>query len=678
MYAKLAIRNVKRSMGDYAIYVLTLVLSITMIFAYNSLLFSDAINSFSELMRPMMSILVCVTVMVVLILGWLISYITHFIFEQRSREFACYMTMGMERPSMSRLFLTEQLIIGSASLAGGILLGNVFYLAISQVIFKMFDKEYYMDLSFQLPAIGLTVLCFVLMFAFCLFKQNRILKKVKIKELMDYSRQNESAVSESRKRVRLKMTAAVLLGVLGLVCLYVAFSVRLKLFSGFGNMFLMAAGVLLQGVSLMFFYRQLAQDIWQRYKKSKRRLHHLNIFFYRQLTARLHTNSRQMGVISILLLLTFMGLGGASFMANAYEDALRKSVPFDVEVAQYYGRLDADTCRSFVEKRSEIKSDLAYDIYCLEDSTLIADMLDRKQEPVKGFEDWAAEANMDRCIRLSDYNKLRSFLGEDAVTLQEDEYAIQTQETYYKNKIEKAKDSLKTGGREYRLKKVLEGPFAQGEINESGAGTKTILVLPDQACEALKQEKGCYVAMVEDREQTDYQDALRKTAEDSVGADGPSFISAYTYKGQKQDLQSIYMMTAFICCYAAFICVFICATILAVQLISSSKKYRYQYDQLRRMGTMDSEIRKLTVKQTAVYFFLPMVLPLFFLVLYMAGIGFAFPVQRSMLIASFAGAAGIFLAVYGCYLVITCLQYQRNVLKGTKQFRLHDLIRQEK
>ena len=78
MYAKLAIRNVKRSMGDYAIYVLTLVLSITLIFAYNSLLFSDAINSFSKLMRPMMSILVCVTVMVVLILGWLITYITHF------------------------------------------------------------------------------------------------------------------------------------------------------------------------------------------------------------------------------------------------------------------------------------------------------------------------------------------------------------------------------------------------------------------------------------------------------------------------------------------------------------------------------------------------------------------------------------------------------------------------
>ena len=88
------------------------------------------------------------------------------------------------------------------------------------------------------------------------------------------------------------------------------------------------------------------------------------------------------------------------------------------------------------------------------------------------------------------------------------------------------------------------------------------------------------------------------------------------------------MMTAFICCYAAFICIFICAAILSVQLLSSSRKYRYQYDQLRRMGTSEREIRGLIRRQTAVYFLLPMGLPFFFLILYMAGIGFAFPVYR--------------------------------------------------
>ena len=101
-------------------------------------------------------------------------------------------------------------------------------------------------------------------------------------------------------------------------------------------------------------------------------------------------------------------------MANAYEDALEKTVPFDVEVTQHYGRLDAETCRSFVGKHSEITEDLAYDIYQMEDSTIIVEMLGRKQEEVEGFEDWAAETNMDRCIRLSDYNKLRELHREEA------------------------------------------------------------------------------------------------------------------------------------------------------------------------------------------------------------------------------------------------------------------------
>ncbi|MCA5959691.1 hypothetical protein LC724_02835 [Blautia sp. RD014234] len=76
---------------------------------------------------------------------------------------------------------------------------------------------------------------------------------MKIKELMNYSRQNEGGGAKSGKHIRLKMTGAVALGLLGLICLYVAFTVRIDVFSGFANMFLMAAGIILQGASLMLF-----------------------------------------------------------------------------------------------------------------------------------------------------------------------------------------------------------------------------------------------------------------------------------------------------------------------------------------------------------------------------------------------------------------------------------------
>lgn len=672
MYAKLALRNVKRSLGDYAVYVLTLVLSITLIFAYNSLLFSDAIASFNQLMGQMMSILICVTVMVVLILGWLISYITRFIFEQRSREFACYMTMGMERRTMSRLFLTEQLLIGVSTLLAGTVLGNFFYLVLSQVIFRMFDKAYYMDLSFQLPAVGLTILCFFTMFALSLLRQNKILKKIRIKELMHYERKNEVSSSKKEKHVKRQMIFAVLVGISGILCLGTAFSQRL---SGFLGFILMITGVLLQGISLLLFYKNLSENILIRYKKNeRRRLHHLNIFFYRQLTGRLRTNGKQMGVISILLLLTLLGLGGAAFMANTYQQDLAKAVPFDIEIAELYGSLDVEACREYVQQHSSIEKEHVYHIYMLNDSEIISTILKKKQPEEKDYENWEDNQNIDRAIRLSDYNALLGMLGRESVTLKEDEYFIQTDEAYYAGKFEKDHPILTTEGKEYQLKAVYQSEFAQNVINESGNSTSSILILPDEVLTTLPKERQCYFAMTADREQTEFQYELRQFLKEKKESDGASYISVFTYAGYKSELQATYMMLAFICCYAAFICIFICATILAVQLLSSSKKYRYQYEQLQRMGAGDQEIRKLIWKQTLVYFGVPILLPFLFVILYMAGICIYSPLVSKTLLLSFSGANGIFLIIYGCYLIITCLQYQKNVLREQKKYHLRNLL----
>ncbi len=88
MYVKLSARNLKRCASDYAIYLFTLVLSFTLIYAYNCLIFSKPIQELCTLLDSLTGMLIFVTVTMLLILGWLISYIVRFIFGQRSREFA--------------------------------------------------------------------------------------------------------------------------------------------------------------------------------------------------------------------------------------------------------------------------------------------------------------------------------------------------------------------------------------------------------------------------------------------------------------------------------------------------------------------------------------------------------------------------------------------------------------
>ena len=52
MLSKLAIRNVKRSLKDYIIYIVTVVMAFSLIFAFNFVSFSKEITELSATMEP--------------------------------------------------------------------------------------------------------------------------------------------------------------------------------------------------------------------------------------------------------------------------------------------------------------------------------------------------------------------------------------------------------------------------------------------------------------------------------------------------------------------------------------------------------------------------------------------------------------------------------------------------
>ena len=83
----------------------------------------------------------------------------------------------------------------------------------------------------------------------------------------------------------------------------------------------------------------------------------------------------------------------------------------------------------------------------LRDSELIAETLDKKQPVMEGYESFGEEQNKDRCILLSDYNKLREMLGRNPLKLNSDEYFVQTDEEYYADKFRENPGELRTGGR---------------------------------------------------------------------------------------------------------------------------------------------------------------------------------------------------------------------------------------
>lgn len=119
MYLKLALRNAKRSVFDYLLYISSMVVLISIIHI------SNCIANWGEMQAGFQTMSLPILIVIVMVI--LANYINTFIVRQRAKEFATYMLLGMEKNKLSLVFLYELTVIGMICLLLGILLGLGIY-----------------------------------------------------------------------------------------------------------------------------------------------------------------------------------------------------------------------------------------------------------------------------------------------------------------------------------------------------------------------------------------------------------------------------------------------------------------------------------------------------------------------------------------------------------------------
>ena len=101
MLFKLAFKNMKKSIKDFAIYFLTLVLGVAIFYMFNSLDSQEAMMQVSKSTKDLIEIMIqmmgMVSVFVAVVLGLLIVYANNFLINRRKKEFGIYMTFGMRK-----------------------------------------------------------------------------------------------------------------------------------------------------------------------------------------------------------------------------------------------------------------------------------------------------------------------------------------------------------------------------------------------------------------------------------------------------------------------------------------------------------------------------------------------------------------------------------------------------
>ena len=99
MLFKLSLKNIVKSIKDYAIYFFTLVLGVAIFYVFNAIesqtVMMKVSDNTAEIIRLMTNVLSGVSVFVSFVLGFLIIYASRFLIKRRNREFGIYLTLGM-------------------------------------------------------------------------------------------------------------------------------------------------------------------------------------------------------------------------------------------------------------------------------------------------------------------------------------------------------------------------------------------------------------------------------------------------------------------------------------------------------------------------------------------------------------------------------------------------------
>lgn len=182
MYFKLAFRNAKRSIIDYILYIFTLIILLAVMSVSSYIAIAGNMRlGFRTLSLP---------ALIILILIILVRYVNEYMLKQRSKEFANYLLMGMEKAYLTKMFAAEFIGISLFSF----LLGHLLcYAACSQAAFLM-NSRLSMPLYIQSSFYGLVY--FIVIELFSVFIIIRRINKLQIRELMNEKKQNQKPSSK--------------------------------------------------------------------------------------------------------------------------------------------------------------------------------------------------------------------------------------------------------------------------------------------------------------------------------------------------------------------------------------------------------------------------------------------------------------------------------------------------
>lgn len=676
MACRLILQNFRKNLRDYAIYFFTLMLAVSLFYAFNSLQDAKALQGLDPDMRVMLGqlgglIRVCSAVIAVLV-GFLILYVNRFLLKRRKKELGIYMLLGMEKRKISGIFVGETFLIGLGSLAAGLTAGVFFSQVLTVAALRAFGGHVEaFTMSFSIQALKITVLCFAAVYFLVMLCNVWEISAVPLISLLAAERKNE----EIRRR---KGVVYVLLFLAAAACLAAAaFSLSGNQNSLIPERDSLAAAVILTVTATLLLFYSAAAVILEMLRRRKHFYYKgLNSFLIRQIGSRIQGNYLSMSAVSILLTVTMLLLTTGGSIAATMAGMSKDFSPYDFAVYMTGGAGENTTgnaeqsdvlaeaakeysdIRPFVESSFQIRTRTAgytyADLFAGQDVKLWA-----HDESIR-----LLEKQVD-IISVTDYNKCLEAQSRAAVSAGRDEYLLNCNykgTLAYAEQVLKEKKEITLGGTVLHpaSDKVLSYTYMMTSIGDNDRGT---LVVSDEMAAKCSPDDSIVVqgSLKADADTA----AVNQMLTDLVFHGGDFRASRFAWNTRSRMntmFYSAFGMPVFLFLYIGLVFLLICTAVISVQQLTEIADNRSRYRILEKQGVPEQMTRRTVRKQVAVYFTAPLVLALVYTAVSLRTVMQRLSDFMNMEIgADLCVACGILLLVYGGYYLLTALACEKMI-----------------
>lgn len=661
---KLIIKNVRKNIRDYLIYFLTLMISVSVFYAFNSI--SDQ-PAFSEmgmtktLLYDQLGILLStLTVLIAVVLAFLIIYANQFLLKRRKKELGLYMVLGMKKGRISQIFAGETFCVGVIALVTGLCLGVALSQGISLVALKLFAIELSkFQLVFSMGAFQKTALCFAVIFLLVMTFNVWSVSSVQLIDLLTAGRKNETSQNRSR-------LLPVLLFLVSLACILSSgvMFYRNGILPSRENRSFQVAGILLVAGTFLFFYSLSTVFVQILRANSNVYLRGLNTFLVRQIGSKIRTNYFIMTIVCGLLTVTICAVSVGVSTALAMNELSGSATPYDLNVLSNVS-MDGDS--SILEYLASKDADLSSYAENMEQISIYeADFTYGSLFEGQNVELWPIDEGISdsgvSVLAVSDFNRALAMQGKEPVALTENQYLLNCNYKgtfqYVEKALESHADLVLAGIPLQRASDtVLEETYFMTSVGNNDRGS---LIVPDAVVHSLTKDVN--VLLVQYRPDADSDAVLQKMI--PIGLDD---THGYRYAEKNMMYDMFYGLNAlisFLCCYIGLIFLLICAALLALKQLTETTDNIYRYGLLQKLGAKKEQINRALLSQTAIFFAAPLAVAGIFSVVLM---GKAMEIVEEFMNIHISTNLGftvvLFLVVYGSYFLATYLSCKRMVVE---------------